>query len=36
MSPREVQVTFDVADPAAAAEFWAAALGYQLQPPPPP
>jgi catechol 2,3-dioxygenase-like lactoylglutathione lyase family enzyme len=33
---REVQVTFDVADPAAAARFWAAALGYRLQPPPPP
>ena len=33
--PRDVQVTFDCADPGAQAEFWAAALGYQLQPPPP-
>ena len=32
----EVQVTFDCADPAALAEFWALALGYVLQPPPPP
>ena len=32
---REVQVTFDCADPGALAEFWAAALGYVLQPPPP-
>ena len=30
----EVQVTFDCGDPAALAEFWAAALGYFLQPPP--
>ena len=30
----EVQVTFDCGDPAALAEFWAAALGYVLQPPP--
>lgn len=29
-----VQVTFDAADPAALAEFWAAALDYVLQPPP--
>ncbi len=29
-----VQVTFDAADPAALAVFWAAALDYQLQPPP--
>jgi len=36
MTAREVQVTFDVADPAGAARFWAEALGYQLQPPPPP
>ncbi len=28
------QVTFDAADPAAVAEFWAAALGYVVQPPP--
>jgi hypothetical protein len=31
---REVQVTFDCADPAALAAFWAEALGYVLQPPP--
>jgi catechol 2,3-dioxygenase-like lactoylglutathione lyase family enzyme len=36
MTAREVQITFDVADPAAVARFWAEALGYQLQPPPPP
>lgn len=29
------QVTFDAADPAALADFWAAALGYIIQPPPP-
>ena len=27
---RDVQVTFDCADPAALAEFWADALGYQV------
>jgi hypothetical protein len=32
---REFQVTFDAADPAALAEFWAQALGYVVQPPPP-
>jgi len=32
---REVQVTFDCADPAALAGFWAEVLGYVLQPPPP-
>jgi catechol 2,3-dioxygenase-like lactoylglutathione lyase family enzyme len=32
---REIQVTFDCGDPAALAEFWAEALGYLLQPPPP-
>jgi Glyoxalase-like domain len=32
---REVQVTFDCADPGALAEFWAATLGYVVQPPPP-
>ena len=32
---RDVQITFDAADPGALAEFWAAALGYQVQPPPP-
>ena len=31
---REVQITLDCADPAALAEFWAAALGYVVQPPP--
>lgn len=30
-----VQVVIDTADPARLAEFWAAALGYILQPPPP-
>ena len=32
---RDVQITFDCADPAALAAFWADALGYQVQPPPP-
>ncbi|MFF5055992.1 VOC family protein [Micromonospora sp. NPDC000663] len=32
--PRDVQITFDCADPAALARFWAEALGYQLQDPP--
>lgn len=31
---KEIQVTFDCADPGALAEFWAAALGYQVQGPP--
>ncbi|MCT2585372.1 VOC family protein [Actinophytocola gossypii] len=31
---REIQITFDCADPAALAEFWAEALGYQVQAPP--
>ncbi|MEV6104964.1 VOC family protein [Streptomyces sp. NPDC051940] len=31
---RQFQVTYDCADPGAQAEFWAAALGYRLQPPP--
>ncbi|PRX44916.1 hypothetical protein B0I33_11014 [Prauserella shujinwangii] len=31
---REVQITFDCADPAALAAFWADALGYRLQDPP--
>jgi len=35
MTAREIQVTFDCADPGALAEFWAVALGYQVQPPPP-
>lgn len=32
---RDVQITFDCADPAALAEFWADALGYRVQSPPP-
>lgn len=28
------QITFDAADPGRLAQFWAAALGYQLDPPP--
>jgi hypothetical protein len=32
---REVQVTFDCADPGALCLFWAEVLGYQQQPPPP-
>ena len=32
---REIQVTFDCADPAALATFWAEVLGYQVQAPPP-
>jgi len=31
---REIQVTFDCADPAALAQFWAETLGYQVQAPP--
>ncbi len=31
-----IQVTFDCADPGALARFWAEALGYVVQPPPPP
>lgn len=31
---RDIQVTFDCADPAALAVFWAEALGYEVQPPP--
>jgi catechol 2,3-dioxygenase-like lactoylglutathione lyase family enzyme len=34
MSIREVQVTFDCADPAALAGFWCDVLGYRVQPPP--
>jgi len=30
-----VQITFDAHDPAALAQFWALALGYVIQPPPP-
>jgi hypothetical protein len=32
---RRVQVVFDCADPDAQASFWAHALGYEVQPPPP-
>ncbi|MDT3443011.1 MULTISPECIES: VOC family protein [unclassified Pseudofrankia] len=31
---RNVQITFDCADPAALAAFWAEALGYRVQDPP--
>jgi hypothetical protein len=31
---REIQVTFDCADPGKLAPFWAEALGYQVQDPP--
>ncbi|TDE23873.1 VOC family protein [Actinomadura sp. 6K520] len=31
---RDVQITFDCADPAALSAFWAEALGYRLQDPP--
>src|SRR5664279_5740782 len=34
MSIREVQVTFDCADPGVLAGFWCEVLGYQVQPPP--
>jgi hypothetical protein len=33
---REVQVTFDAHDPGALSRFWAEAIGYPLQDPPPP
>ncbi|WP_110183325.1 VOC family protein [Nocardioides solisilvae] len=33
---REIQVTFDAHDPDRLARFWAEALGYRLQPAPPP
>ncbi|WP_395695378.1 VOC family protein [Nocardioides sp.] len=33
---REVQVTFDANDPGALSRFWAEAIGYPLQDPPPP
>ncbi|MFT4165427.1 MAG: VOC family protein [Microlunatus sp.] len=32
---KTIQITFDAADPGALADFWAAALGYVLEPPPP-
>ena len=31
---RDVQITFDCADPAALAAFWAEAMGYRVQDPP--
>ena len=31
---RDVQITFDCADPDALARFWAEVLGYRVQPPP--
>ena len=34
MTVRQVQVTFDCADPAALSGFWAEALGYELDDPP--
>jgi catechol 2,3-dioxygenase-like lactoylglutathione lyase family enzyme len=33
---REIQVTFDCADPATLSRFWAEVLGYRLDDPPPP
>ncbi|MDQ3157172.1 MAG: VOC family protein [Actinomycetota bacterium] len=30
----DIQITFDCADPGAFADFWAAVLGYQKEPPP--
>lgn len=35
MNVRQVQVTFDCADPNALAGFWAEVLGYEYDPPPP-
>ncbi|PXY28086.1 VOC family protein [Prauserella muralis] len=32
---REIQITIDCADPAGLSAFWAEALGYQVQAPPP-
>ena len=32
--PHKFQLTFDCGEPVQLAEFWAAALGYQLEPPP--
>lgn len=32
--PRDVQITFDAADPIALSRFWAEALHYVIQPPP--
>jgi hypothetical protein len=36
MTIRQVQVTFDCADPAALSEFWRDTLGYSDETPPPP
>ncbi|MGH8826386.1 MAG: VOC family protein [Jiangellaceae bacterium] len=33
-SPAGFTLTFDAADPSRLAEFWAVALGYQIEPPP--
>ena len=35
MSARPIQVVIDCANPAGLAEFWADALGYVVEPPPP-
>ncbi len=35
MTHRDIQITFDCADPGALATFWCEVLGYRLQPPPP-
>lgn len=35
MTAREVQITFDCADPDALAAFWREVLGYRVPPPPP-
>ena len=35
MTARQVQITFDCADPRALSLFWNAVLGYELPPPPP-
>ena len=32
---KDIQITLDCSDPAALAAFWAAALDYEVQPPPP-
>ena len=35
MTTREIQVTFDCADPRSLSEFWCEVLGYEIPPPPP-
>ena len=35
VTTRQIQVTFDCADPEGLCRFWAEVLGYQVQPPPP-